>query len=66
MFLVAPEALDREKQQRVANIVEDLRKRMLDLDKLGDKVRRERIYVSPQRTKQLLEEIKVPPLKLLK
>jgi len=59
-------ALDDAKQEKITRIVDDLRKRMLELDKLSLKIKSERIHISPQQTKQLLEEIKIPPLKMLK
>ena len=59
-------ALDDAKQEKITRIVDDLRKRMLELDKLGQRIKSERIHISPQQTKQLLEEIKIPPLKMLK
>jgi len=59
-------ALDEAKQEKITRIVDDLRKRMLELDKLSLKIKSERIHISPQQTKQLLEEIKIPPLKMLK
>jgi len=58
--------VDEEKRQRMLEIVSDLKKRMAELDELGKKIRMEGRLVSPGTTKQLLEEIKVPPLKLLR
>lgn len=58
--------LDDKKREKMLNIVEDLKRRMAELDELGEKIRMEGRLVSPQSTRQLLEEIKIPPLKFLK
>ncbi len=49
-------------------IIDGLKKKMGELDKLKEEIRGEKISfsVSPQKTKIILEEIKVPSLKLLK
>ena len=58
--------LSAEKREKMLDILNDLKQRMREIDKLGKKIKEERTAVSPQRTKQLLQEIKVPSLKLLK
>lgn len=55
-----------EKKQRMAEIVADLKKGMDELEDLGRKIRMEGKLVSPGTTKHLLEEIKVPYLKMIK
>ncbi len=54
------------KRERMQEIVADLKKRMRELDDLGKTIRMEGRLVSPASTRKMLEEIKVPPLKLLK
>lgn len=61
-----PEQLNEAKKKKMLEIVKDLKKRMRELDQLGQKIRLAGKPVSPSRTRQILEEIKVPPLKLLK
>jgi len=61
-----PKEISEEKKDRMVEIVADLKKKMADLDDLGKKIRMEGRLVSPSKTRQLLEEIKVPPLKILK
>ena len=58
--------LEEEKRLRMAEIVSDLKKRMDEIDELGQKIRMEGRLVSPETMQHLLEEIKVPPLKMLK
>ena len=58
--------LNEEKKAQMAEIVSGLKTKMAELDELGKKIKREGKLVSPGKTKQILEEIKVPPLKLLK
>lgn len=58
--------LSEKKKEKMAEIVADLKKRMAELDELGQKIRMEGKLVSPGKTQQILEEIKVPPLKLLR
>lgn len=67
MCLFMPEKqLDEARKEKMLEVVALLKKRMAELDQLGQKIRMEGRLVSPNRTKQLLEEIRVPPLKLLK
>jgi len=58
--------VDEGKQEKMLKIVAGLKKRMRELDDLGRKIRMEGRLVSPAGTHKMLEEIKVPPLKLLK
>ncbi|MFA4855688.1 MAG: hypothetical protein WC634_03830 [archaeon] len=58
--------LSEKKKEKMAEIVADLKKRMAELDELGKKIKLEGRLVSPGSTRQILEEIKIPPLKLLK
>jgi len=55
-----------EKRDKMLGIVSDLKKRMSELDELGRKIKMEGRLVSPESTMKLLEEIKVPSLKMLK
>jgi len=59
-------AIDEAKREKMLEVVSLLKHRMRELDELGKKIKLEGKLVSPNRTRQLLEEIKVPPLKLLK
>ncbi len=61
-----PEALNEAKRKRMIEIVKDLKERMRELDQLGQKIRLEGKTFSPSRTRKILEEIKVPSLKLIK
>jgi hypothetical protein len=63
---MAAEEFDSEKKERMLEIINDLKKKMEELDELGKKIKMEGRLVSPRKTQQLLEEIKVPPLKVLK
>ena len=58
--------LNEKKKKQMAEIVSDLKAKMAELDELGKKIKLEGKLVSPGKTKEILEEIKVPPLKLLK
>ena len=58
--------LSEKKKQQMSEIVSNLKAKMAELDELGKKIKMEGKLVSPGKTKQILEEIKVPPLKLLK
>jgi len=58
--------LEDGKQERMQVVIADLKKRMQELDDLGKTIRMEGRLVSPASTRKMLEEIKVPPLKLLK
>lgn len=60
------EQLNEAKKKKMLEIIKDLKERMRELDQLGQKIRLEGKPVSPSRARQILEEIKVPPLKLLK
>ena len=58
--------LSTAKKQQMAEIVSNLKSKMAELDELGKKIKLEGKLVSPRKTQQILEEIKVPSLKLLK
>ena len=58
--------ISEKKKEKMAEIVLGLKEKMAELDELGKKIKREGRLVSPGKTRQILEEIKVPPLKLLK
>lgn len=58
--------LTEKKREKMAEIVDDLKRRMAELDELGKKIKMEGRLVSPEHTRHLLEEIKIPPLKMLK
>ena len=58
--------LSEKKKEQMAEIVSDLKAKMAELDELGKKIKMEGRLVSPHRTQQILEEIKVPSLKILK
>jgi len=58
--------IDDAKREKMLEIVSDLKLRMSELDDLGRKIKMEGRLVSPDRTRKIVEEIKVPPLKLLK
>ena len=58
--------LSEKKKEKMSEIVSGLKAKMAELDELGKKIKLEGRLVSPDKTRQILEEIKVPPLKLLK
>ena len=58
--------LSEKKKQKMSEIVSNLKAKMAELDELGKKIKLEGRLVSPRKTQQILEEIKIPPLKLLK
>ena len=66
VFFMPAKEIDSAKKEKMLEIVSDLKLRMSELDDLGKKIKLEGRLVSPGRTKKLIEEIKVPPLKLLK
>jgi len=66
VFVMPLDELEGGKQERMQEIVADLKRRMQELDDLGKTIRMEGRLVSPASTRKILEEIKVPPLKLLK
>ncbi len=55
-----------EKKEKVGAMVFDLRRKMQEIDDMGKKIREKGDMPSPRETMQLLEEIHVPSLKLLK
>lgn len=57
--------LDEAKREKMVEIVSDLKKRMAELDELGKRIKLEGKLLSPSKTRKILEEIRVPPLKLL-
>ena len=68
-----PEKSSSVPREKTAAIIADLKERMRELDQLGEKIRGEGIprgpretMPTPRQTMQLLEEIRVPPLRLLK
>ena len=63
---MAGSVIPAERKEKMLGIVSDLKKRMRELDELGQKIRMEGKLVSPESTRKLLEEIKVPSLKMLK
>jgi len=58
--------LSAAKKRKMNAILKDLKQRMREIDELGKKIREEGRIPSPKKTRQLLEEIKVPPLKILR
>ncbi len=58
--------ISEKKKEKMLEIVSGLKMRMRELDDLGKQIKIEGRLVSPRTTKRMLEEIKVPPLKLLK
>jgi len=61
-----PAEITEKKREKMVEIVADLKKRMNELDELGKKIKLEGRLVSPNKTREILEEIKVPALKPLK
>ena len=55
-----------EKKEKMSALASDLRRKMQEIDEMGKKIREKGDMPSPRETMQLLEEIKVPSLKLLK
>jgi len=57
-----------EKKKKMIRIISEMRSRMDELNKLQKDIGSEKISLteSPKKTKAVLEEIKVPSLKLLK
>ena len=66
ILIMPAEDPDFEKKEKMLEIIADLKKRMAELDELGKKIKLEGRLVSPSSTYKLLEEIKVPSLKVLK
>ncbi len=54
------------KKEKMTSLDSDLRRKMQEIDEMGKKIRDKGEMPSPHETRQLLEEIKVPALKLLK
>ncbi len=60
---------DLKKKVEMAQIIADLKKKMLEIDEISKKLdekRKEIEQVQTKKTEKLLQEIKVPPLELLK
>jgi hypothetical protein len=55
-----------EKKEKMGALASDLRQKMQEIDNMGKKIREKGAMPSPRETMQLLEEIHVPSLKLLK
>ena len=57
----------KEKPQSMAHIMGELKKKMAELDELKARIEKQNPKkISAQKTKQMLEEIVVPPLELIK
>jgi len=58
-----------EEQEEMSKIIADLRRKMAEIDKITEELEKKRKQTetgSPQKTQRILEEIKVPPLELLR
>ena len=53
-------------QENALRMIKDLRTKMDELEKLEKKLKKENIKISPEHTKKLIEEIKVPSLEVIK
>ena len=63
-----PPTLDKTREEMV-KIISELKQKMVEIDKITaqlDEKRRELERNSPKKTEKILQEIKVPPLELLK
>ena len=61
--------LDNNTKEEMAKILAELKQKMKDIDKITielNKKREELTKTSPTKTEKLLQEIKVPPLEILK
>lgn len=58
--------ISREKQERLRRILGDLEKHMTEINAMKEKLRERRVSFFSGKGEALLEEIKVPPLKILK
>ena len=47
-------------------MIRDLKAKMSELEKLEKRLKKENIKISPEHTKKLIEEIKVPSLEVIK
>ena len=54
------------KGKKIRELIKTLEKDLKEIDELSKGIKKEKIRISPQKNKQLLEEIIVPPLELLK
>lgn len=54
------------KKEKMSALASDLRQRMQEIDEMSEKIKKEGATPSPRETMQLLEEIRVPSLRLLK
>ena len=65
----APQLNEADAREEMGKIIAELRKKMADIDKITaelEQKRRELDKSSPKRTEKILQEIKVPPLEMLK
>lgn len=63
---MAQRTITEEKKDRMLGILDDLQKKMKELDKLRAELRKGKSrIVSPQKSRAMLEEIKVPALELI-
>ena len=68
MFVVPMASKDDRQKQKMLSIINDLKKRIDELDKFKEGIESKKIKLSasPKRSREILEEIKVPSLQILK
>lgn len=63
------EEIDNNTKEEMAKILKELKQKMQDIDRITNELNRKREELnkaSPSKTEKLLQEIKVPPLEILK
>lgn len=63
------EEIDNNTKEEMAKILKELKQKMQDIDRITNELNRKREELnksSPIKTERLLQEIKVPPLEILK
>ncbi|GEM_PF-2974553 len=59
--------LTEKKQEKLRSILDELREEMAVVERARKRVREEKIsFFTPQQNKKMIEEIKIPPLKLFR
>ena len=65
--MTAKKNQDEAKRQEMAKIIKDMKKKLDELDEIRKEIKMQRLQgISPEKSKAMLEEIKVPSLRMIK
>ena len=65
--MTAKKNQDEAKRQEMAKIIKDMKKKLDELDEIRKEIKMQRLQgINPEKSKAMLEEIKVPSLRMIK